>query len=49
MQLRDADERDAEAVAALWTEAYAAAGPEGRTEPYSVQEYCAVATPLSDL
>lgn len=43
MRIRDADEGDAAAVAALWTEAYAAAGPEGRREPYSLQEYFAVA------
>jgi ribosomal protein S18 acetylase RimI-like enzyme len=43
MHLRDADEGDAEAVAALWTEAYAIAGPEGRQDPYSLQEYFAVA------
>src|SRR5262245_52545533 len=43
MRIRDADEGDAEAVAALWTEAYAKAGPEGRREPYSLQEYFAVA------
>jgi ribosomal protein S18 acetylase RimI-like enzyme len=40
---READEGDAEAVAALWTEAYAKAGPEGRQEPYALQEYFAVA------
>lgn len=43
MLLREADEGDAEAVAALWTVAYAIAGPEGRQEPYSLQEYFAVA------
>ena len=43
MQLREADEGDAAAVAALWTEAYADAGPEGRREPYALQEYFAVA------
>lgn len=43
MDIREADERDAEAVAALWTETYASAGPEGRQEPYSPQEYFAVA------
>jgi GNAT superfamily N-acetyltransferase len=31
-------------VTGLWTEAYADAGPEGRREPYSLQEYFAVAT-----
>jgi ribosomal protein S18 acetylase RimI-like enzyme len=44
MKIRDAVEADAEAVTALWTEAYADAGPEGRREPYSLQEYFAVAT-----
>jgi ribosomal protein S18 acetylase RimI-like enzyme len=43
MHLREADEGDAAAVAALWTEAYATAGPEGRQEPYALQEYFAVA------
>jgi ribosomal protein S18 acetylase RimI-like enzyme len=44
MRIRDADEGDAEVVAALWTEAYAIAGPEGRRESYSLQEYFAVAS-----
>ncbi len=43
MGLREADEGDAAAVTALWTEAYATAGPEGRQEPYALQEYFAVA------
>jgi GNAT superfamily N-acetyltransferase len=43
MHLREADEGDAGAVTALWTEAYAEAGPEGRQEPYALQEYFAVA------
>lgn len=43
MRIREAVEGDAEAVAALWTEVYADAGPEGRREPYSLQEYFAVA------
>jgi len=43
MKIRDAVEGDAEAVAALWTEAYSDAGPEGRHDPYSLQEYFAVA------
>ncbi|HXF30787.1 MAG TPA: GNAT family N-acetyltransferase [Solirubrobacterales bacterium] len=43
MRARDAGEADAAAVAALWTEAYADAGPEGRREPYALQEYFAVA------
>jgi ribosomal protein S18 acetylase RimI-like enzyme len=43
VKIRTADEDDAAAVAALWTEAYATAGPEGRQEPYALQEYFAVA------
>jgi GNAT superfamily N-acetyltransferase len=43
MHLREADEGDAAVVTALWTEAYADAGPEGRQEPYALQEYFAVA------
>jgi ribosomal protein S18 acetylase RimI-like enzyme len=43
VKLREADEDDAAAVAALWTEAYADPGPEGRQEPYALQEYFAVA------
>jgi GNAT superfamily N-acetyltransferase len=43
MQIREGKEGDAAAVAALWTEAYADTGPEGRREPYSLQEYFAVA------
>jgi ribosomal protein S18 acetylase RimI-like enzyme len=43
MRIRDAKEADAVAVTALWTEAYADAGPEGRREPYALQEYFAVA------
>jgi ribosomal protein S18 acetylase RimI-like enzyme len=43
MRLRESDEGDAGAVAGLWTEAYADAGPEGRREPYALQEYFAVA------
>ncbi|MBS1862660.1 MAG: GNAT family N-acetyltransferase [Actinobacteria bacterium] len=43
MRIREAAEADAEAVAALWTEVYAGAGPEGRQEPYSLQEYFTVA------
>jgi ribosomal protein S18 acetylase RimI-like enzyme len=41
--IRDAVEADAAAVTALWTAAYADAGPEGRREPYALQEYFAVA------
>jgi ribosomal protein S18 acetylase RimI-like enzyme len=43
MRVREADERDAAAVAELWTDAYADAGPEGRREPYALREYFAVA------
>jgi ribosomal protein S18 acetylase RimI-like enzyme len=43
MRIRDAEEADGAAVTALWTEAYADAGPEGRREPYALQEYFAVA------
>lgn len=43
MGIRAAEEGDAAAVIALWTEAYADAGPEGRREPYALQEYFAVA------
>jgi ribosomal protein S18 acetylase RimI-like enzyme len=43
MRIREASEDDAAAVTALWTEAYATAGPEGRQEPYALQEYFAVA------
>jgi ribosomal protein S18 acetylase RimI-like enzyme len=43
MEIRAADEADADAVTALWTEAYAKAGPEGRQEAYALQEYFAVA------
>jgi GNAT superfamily N-acetyltransferase len=43
MHLREADEGDAAAVTALWTEAYAEVGPGGRQEPYALREYFAVA------
>jgi ribosomal protein S18 acetylase RimI-like enzyme len=43
MRTRDADEDDADAIVALWTEAYAKADPGGRQEPYALQEYFAVA------
>jgi ribosomal protein S18 acetylase RimI-like enzyme len=43
MRIRAAAEDDAGAVIALWTEAYADAVPEGRREPYALQEYFAVA------
>ncbi len=43
MEIRTAEEDDADAVTALWTEAYAQADPEGRQDPYALQEYFAVA------
>ncbi len=43
MRIRDADEDDADAIVALWTEAYAEADPAGRQEPYALQEYFVVA------
>jgi ribosomal protein S18 acetylase RimI-like enzyme len=43
MRIRSAVGGDSAAVIALWTEAYAHAGPEGRREPYALQEYFAVA------
>jgi GNAT superfamily N-acetyltransferase len=43
MHVKEADEGDAAAIVALWTEAYADAGPEGRQEPFALQEYFAVA------
>jgi ribosomal protein S18 acetylase RimI-like enzyme len=43
VRIREAGEADAEAVTALWTEAYSGAGPEGRKEPYALAEYFAVA------
>jgi ribosomal protein S18 acetylase RimI-like enzyme len=43
VRIRDADEDDADAIVALWTEAYAAVDPGGRQEPYALQEYFAVA------
>jgi ribosomal protein S18 acetylase RimI-like enzyme len=47
VRIRDADEDDADAIVALWTEAYAAVDPGGRQEPYSLQEYFAVAASAS--
>jgi ribosomal protein S18 acetylase RimI-like enzyme len=43
VKIRDADEDDADAIVALWTEAYAKVDPAGRQEPYALQEYFAVA------
>lgn len=43
MQIRPAAAADAGAVAALWTDAYADAGPEGRREPYAEAEFFAAA------
>jgi ribosomal protein S18 acetylase RimI-like enzyme len=47
VNIRDADEDDADAIVALWTEAYAQADPGGRQEPYALQEYFAVAAPAA--
>jgi ribosomal protein S18 acetylase RimI-like enzyme len=43
VQIRPAAAADASAVTALWTEAYADAGPEGRREPYAEAEFFAAA------
>lgn len=44
MRIRAAEEADAAAAAALWTEAYSGAGKgEGRVEPYSVAEFDRIA------
>ena len=43
MQVRPAAAADAGAVTALWTDAYADAGPEGRHEPYAEAEFFAAA------
>lgn len=39
MRIRAARDEDAEAVVALWTEAYTGRGPGGRTTPYEPEEY----------
>jgi ribosomal protein S18 acetylase RimI-like enzyme len=39
MQLRRAEARDAEAVVALWTEAYFSEGEGGRTSPYAKADF----------
>ncbi len=39
MQLRRAEARDAEAVVALWTEAYFQEGEGGRTTPYAKRDF----------
>lgn len=39
MQLRKAEERDAEAVVALWTEVYFREGEGGRTAPYAKRDF----------
>lgn len=44
MQIRPAAATDAAAVAALWTEAYADAGHEGRHDPYAEAEFFAAAS-----
>jgi ribosomal protein S18 acetylase RimI-like enzyme len=48
MKVREGDERDAEAVIQVWTDAYADVDPDGRRESYSLQEYYAVAA-VADL
>lgn len=42
--MRPAAATDATAVAALWTEAYADAGPEGRRDRYAAAEFFAAAS-----
>jgi ribosomal protein S18 acetylase RimI-like enzyme len=39
MEIRDATERDADAIAALWTEAYVTLGVAGRTQPYTGADF----------
>jgi ribosomal protein S18 acetylase RimI-like enzyme len=39
MRIRPATDKDAEAVAGLWTEAYTGAGPGGRSTPYAASEF----------
>jgi ribosomal protein S18 acetylase RimI-like enzyme len=41
MKIRPATEEDAEAVAALWTEAYSGVSPEGRQAPYAAADLAA--------
>jgi ribosomal protein S18 acetylase RimI-like enzyme len=43
VQIRDATEADARAVADLWTEAYVTLGVGGRTEPYATADFFASA------
>jgi ribosomal protein S18 acetylase RimI-like enzyme len=43
VRIRAAEERDAAAVAALWTEGYANRGPGGRKTPYEEPEFAAAA------
>jgi ribosomal protein S18 acetylase RimI-like enzyme len=43
VQIRDATEADAEAVADLWTEAYVTLGTGGRVEPYGAADFLASA------
>jgi ribosomal protein S18 acetylase RimI-like enzyme len=38
-EIREATENDADAVAALWTEAYVTLGVGGRTEPYAAADF----------
>lgn len=39
MQIRPANDDDAAAIAALWTEGYTGTGPEGRKAPYATADY----------
>jgi len=39
MEIREATESDADAVAALWTEAYVTLGVGGRTSPYTAADF----------
>lgn len=43
MLIRPARDEDAVAIAALWTEGYTGAGPEGRKTPYAAADYFAAA------
>ena len=43
MRIRPARDEDAEAVTALWTEAYTGRGPGGRKTPYEPEEFFASA------
>ena len=39
MEIREATQNDADAVAALWTEAYVTLGVGGRTKPYAAADF----------